>query len=54
MRSLSFGHFSDAMRQRADQIVVVSRFKFTRDETLNTTLNAPINGSASGSTDGKP
>ena len=54
VRSLSFGHFSDAMRQRADQIVVVSRFKVTRDETLNTTLNAPIDGSASGSTDGKP
>jgi periplasmic protein TonB len=33
-----FGHFSDAMRRRADQIVVVSRFKFTRDETLETKL----------------
>lgn len=31
-----FGRFSDAMRTRADQIVVVSRFKFTRDETLET------------------
>ncbi len=31
-----FGRFSDAMRRRADQIVVVSRFKFTRDETLQT------------------
>ena len=31
-----FGRFSDAMRRRADQIVVVSRFKFTRDETLET------------------
>lgn len=33
-----FGHFSEAMRRRADQIVVVSRFKFTRDETLETKL----------------
>ena len=33
-----FEKFSDAMRQRADQIVVVSRFKFTRDETLETKL----------------
>jgi protein TonB len=35
-----FGRFSDAMRKRADQIVVVSRFKFTRDETLETKLTA--------------
>ena len=33
-----FGRFSPAMRRQADQIVVVSRFKFTRDETLETTL----------------
>ena len=33
-----FGPFSDAMRARADQILVVSRFKFTRDETLETKL----------------
>ncbi len=33
-----FGRFSDAMRRKADQIVVVSRFKFTRDETLETKL----------------
>ncbi len=31
-----FGRFNEAMRARADQIVVVSRFKFTRDETLET------------------
>jgi len=36
VKSLSFGPFSAAMRQRADQIVVVSRFRFTRDETLQT------------------
>lgn len=35
-----FGKFSDAMRRRADQIVVVSRFKFTRDETLETKLTS--------------
>lgn len=33
-----FGRFSDAMRRRADEIVVVSRFKFTHDETLETKL----------------
>lgn len=33
-----FGRFSDAMRHKADQIVVVSRFKFTRDDTLETKL----------------
>ena len=33
-----FDRFSDAMRRKADQIVVVSRFKFTRDETLETRL----------------
>ncbi|HEY0201901.1 MAG TPA: TonB family protein [Burkholderiaceae bacterium] len=33
-----FGLFTPAMRRRADQIVVVSRFRFTRDETLETTL----------------
>lgn len=33
-----FGSFSEAMRRQADQIVVVSRFRFTRDETLETKL----------------
>jgi protein TonB len=33
-----FGNFSEAMRRKADQIVVVSRFRFTRDETLETKL----------------
>ena len=36
VKSLTFGPFTSAMRQRADQIVVVSRFRFTRDETLQT------------------
>jgi protein TonB len=33
-----FGAFSPAMRTKADQIVLVSRFKFTRDEVLETKL----------------
>jgi len=33
-----FGRFSTEMRRRADQIVVVSRFKFTKDEVLETKL----------------
>lgn len=35
-----FGHFSPAMRRQAEQIVVVSRFKFTRDETLEAAVAA--------------
>ena len=35
-----FGQFSDEMRRKADQILVVSRFKFTRDETLETRVTA--------------
>jgi periplasmic protein TonB len=35
-----FGNFSDEMRRKADQIVVVSRFRFTRDEVLETRLTA--------------
>jgi periplasmic protein TonB len=35
-----FGRFNDAMRRKADQIVVVSRFKFTRDDTLETRLTS--------------
>lgn len=33
-----FSRFNDDMRRQADQIVVVSRFKFTREETLETNL----------------
>lgn len=36
-----FGAFNPEMRRQADQIAVVSRFKFTRDDTLLTKLNAP-------------
>ncbi|MFZ4479409.1 MAG: energy transducer TonB [Rhodoferax sp.] len=35
-----FGRFSAAMRRGADQIVIVSRFRFTREETLETRLDA--------------
>ena len=33
-----FGEFGPEMRQKADQIAVVSRFKFTRDQTLETSV----------------
>ena len=33
-----FDRFSEAMRRKADQIVVVSRFNFTRDDALQTRL----------------
>ena len=36
-----FGPFSAAMRRNADQIVVTSRFRFTRDDGLETTLSGP-------------
>ena len=36
----AFGKFTDAMRRQADQIVLPSRFKFTRDETLETQLSS--------------
>ncbi len=39
VRGLEFGRFSEAMRRRADQIVVVSRFRFTREEGLQTQLS---------------
>lgn len=35
-----FGRFNEAMRRKADLIAVVSRFKFTRDETLETQLTS--------------
>jgi protein TonB len=37
MAAAPFGPFSPAMRAQADQIVVTSRFRFTRDEALETT-----------------
>ncbi len=33
-----FGAFNDAMRAKADQIVVTSRFRFTREDGLETSL----------------
>ena len=38
--SSPFGPFSVAMRNQADQIVVTSRFRFTREDGLETTLSA--------------
>jgi protein TonB len=35
-----FGPFTPAMRKQADQILVVSRFKFTRDETLQARVSS--------------
>ena len=34
-----FGRFSAEMLRQADQIVVTSRFRFTRDEGLETSLS---------------
>lgn len=34
-----FGNFTPAMRRQAEQISVVSRFKFTRDETLQAAIS---------------
>lgn len=39
-----FGRFSDEMVREADQIVVTSRFRFTRDDGLETTLSASERG----------
>ena len=38
-----FGTFSAAMRRSADQLVVTSRFRFTRDESLETQQLGPSN-----------
>lgn len=35
-----FGNFNAAMRRQADQILVVSRFKFTREETLEAKVSS--------------
>ncbi|MEN9587830.1 MAG: hypothetical protein RIT15_1405 [Pseudomonadota bacterium] len=35
-----FGSFTQAMRRTADQLVVVSRFQFTKEQVLETTLAA--------------
>ncbi|PZQ65644.1 MAG: energy transducer TonB, partial [Variovorax paradoxus] len=35
----NFGRFTDAMRRQTDQLLMPSRFKFTRDETLETQVS---------------
>ena len=35
-----FQPFNAAMRQKADQLVLVARFRFTREETLETKLSS--------------
>lgn len=39
-KAAPFGAFSEKMRQQADQIVVVTRFDFSRDNTLETRMLA--------------
>ena len=39
VKSMAYGRFTPAMRAQADQIVVVSRFRFTRDATLQTQMS---------------
>ena len=36
-----YGGFNAAMRAKADQLVITSRFRFTREEGLEATLSAP-------------
>jgi len=36
-----FGAFTEEMRKKADQLVITSRFRFTRNDGLETTLAAP-------------
>ena len=40
MAASPFGRFSPEMRRKADQLVITSRFRFTRDESLETSLSA--------------
>lgn len=42
-----FGPFTDEMRQRAEQIAIVSRFKFTRENTLEAASGDVIGPSSS-------
>jgi protein TonB len=35
-----YGEFTGAMRRQAEQLVITSRFRFTRDEELQTTVSA--------------
>ena len=40
MAAAPYGRFSPAMRKKADQLVITSRFRFTREENLETSLSA--------------
>jgi periplasmic protein TonB len=40
--SAPFEHFNAKMRSEADQLVITSRFNFTRDDDLKTTQLAPV------------
>jgi protein TonB len=42
-----FGAFTADMKKEADQLVVVTRFQFARDETLETQMLAPDSSAAS-------
>jgi len=42
-----FGAFTADMKKEADQLVVVTRFQFARDETLETKMLAPDSSAAS-------
>lgn len=50
VRGLEFGRFSTAMRRQADQIGVVSRFNFSRDETLKAHISSAPGSANSAST----
>ncbi len=39
MAAAPFGRFTQAMRKQADQLAIPSRFRFTREENLETTLS---------------
>ena len=40
MAAAPYGRFTTPMRTKADQLVITSRFRFTREENLETTLSA--------------
>lgn len=41
MGAAPYGNFTPEMRRGADQLVVTSRFRFTRQDSLETTVSAP-------------
>jgi len=42
-----FGAFTPDMKKEADQLIVVTRFQFARDETLETKMLAPDSNATS-------